>query len=279
MATEEELVDIVNGFLLNSPPGEFMEVVTDVRALLPNESMINESAPRTFREYNTEQMIQVESPGHQHKVLITKYGEVSDHEYLDPKGGQVITYDHIKQEVTGKRAISGDLDSSLESSRSAFEKAAFDYCAQHYPHGTSTIYGKDGKIIICISSARFNPGNYWNGRWRSVWTYHDGELVGHFKIVIHYYEDGNVQLNTDTIKKTNISESGGPDAVAAAAIKAITKVEQEFQHTLDASYNIMGETTFKALRRALPITKMKIDWNSISKLKSHKFGGEMANKQ
>jgi len=74
--TQEELVDIANGFLLSSPPGEFMEVVTDVRALLPSESMINESAPRTFREYNTEQMVQVESPGNSHKVLITKYGEV-----------------------------------------------------------------------------------------------------------------------------------------------------------------------------------------------------------
>jgi len=53
--TKEEIIDIANNFLLNSPPGEFMEVVTDVRALLPNESLINESAPRTFREYNTDQ--------------------------------------------------------------------------------------------------------------------------------------------------------------------------------------------------------------------------------
>jgi len=224
-------------------------------------------------------MVQVESPGNSHKVLITKYGEVSDGEYLDPRGNQVIFYDHIRQEVTGKRAISGDLDSSLESLRSAFEKASFDYVSQHYPHGTATVYGKDGKIILCISAARFNPGNFWNGRWRSVWTYHDGELVGHFKIVVHYYEDGNVQLNTDTTKKTNVPDSGGADAVATAAIKAITKVEQEFQHTLDNSYSIMGETTFKALRRALPITKTKIDWNSISKLRGHKLGSDLSNKQ
>ncbi len=43
-------------------------MVLDVRALLPNESMINDSAPRTFREYNTEQMIPVDSPGNTHKV-------------------------------------------------------------------------------------------------------------------------------------------------------------------------------------------------------------------
>jgi len=212
-------------------------------------------------------MIQVDSPGNSHKVLVTKYGEVADGEYLDPKGNQVILFDHIKQEVTGKRAISDELDSSVESLRSAFEKHAFDYSAQHYPNGTATVYGKDGKIIICISSARFNPANFWNGRWRSVWTFSNGELVAHFKIVVHYYEEGNVQLMTDTTQKISITETGNPDTVATAAIKAITKVEQAYQQALDTSYNTMGETTFKALRRALPITRTKIDWNKIKNYK------------
>jgi len=271
--TEEEIIDIANNFLLNSPPGEFMEVVTDVRALLPRESLINESAPRTFREYNTEQMLLVDSPSGGHKVLISKYGEVGDGEYLDPKGNQVITFDHIKQQVTGKRALSGgEMDSSLESLRAAFEKEAFEYVNQHYPHGGTTVYAKDGKILVCISSARFNPHNFWNGRWRSVWTYtKGGQLVGHFKIVVHYYEDGNVQLVTDTTQKVTISE-GAPEATAAAALKAIMKAEQSFQQSLDSSYNTMGDTTFKALRRALPITRQPIDWNKIN---SYKIGGQM----
>jgi len=273
--SEEEVIEIANNFLLNAPPGELMEVVTDIRALLPNESMINESAPRTFREYNTEQMVQVESPGHNHKVLITKYGEVADGEYLDPKGGLVLLFDHIKQEVTGKRGISDELETSLEGLRSAFEKHAFEYVGQHYPHGTTTVYGKDGQIIICISSARFNSHNFWNGRWRSVWTFQGGELTGHFKICVHYYEDGNVQLNTDSTQKVNVGETGNPDAIAAAALKVIAKTEHAFHQSLDVSYNTMGETTFKALRRALPITRTKIDWN---KIKNYKIGGEMSNK-
>lgn len=69
----------------------------DIRALVSKESLINNTAAATFREYNTEQMVIVESPNNQHKVLITKYGEVADGEYLDPKGNQVISYDHIKQ--------------------------------------------------------------------------------------------------------------------------------------------------------------------------------------
>jgi len=272
--TDEEIVDIANNFLLNSPPGEFMEVVTDVRALLPNESLINESAPRTFREYNTEQMVVVDAPGGKgHKVLVTKYGEVADGDYLDPKGHQVFHYDHIKQEVVGSpRAVSGsEMDNSLEPLRAAFEKEAFTYTAEHYPHGACTVYGKDGKIILCISSARFNPHNFWNGRWRSVWTYHSGELVGHFKIVVHYYEDGNVQLNTDTTQTVKI-QAGNPDQTATAALKAISTTEQAFQESLDTSYRTMGDTTFKALRRALPITRNRIEWN---KIKNYKIGGQM----
>jgi len=265
--TAEEIVNIANNFLLSAPPGEFMEVVTDVRALLPDERMINESAPRTFREYNTEQMIQVDSPGRNHKVLITKYGEVSNGEYLDPKGGLVLQFDHIKQEVVGSRNISGELDSSLEPLRAAFEKHSFEYIGQHYPHGTTTVYGRDGQIVICISAARFNPHNFWNGRWRSVWTYSGHELVGHFRVVVHYYEDGNVQLNTDTTQKIPLGDAGGPDATAAAALKAISKAEQTYQQSLETSYATMGDTTFKALRRNLPITRTKIDWNRIKNYK------------
>lgn len=271
----EEVVEIVTGFLLNSPPGEFMEVVTDVRALLSKESLLNQSAPRVFREYNTEQMLQVESPGHDHKVLITKYGEVSDGEFLDPRGNQVITFDHIKQEVLSQRPISNELDSGLEPLRKAFDKAAADYATQHYPSGTSTTYAKDGQIIVCISSARFNPNNFWNGRWRVVWTYQGGTLTAHFKIIVHYYEDGNVQLTVNTTQAVSVPDTGKPDDTAANAFKAIAKAEQTYQQSVESGYSAMGETTFKALRRALPITRTKIDWG---KIKSAKLGGEMMNK-
>lgn len=134
----------------------------------------------------------------------------------------------------------------------------------------------------------FSIDEHRNGRWRSVWTYSNGELVGHWKIVVHYYEDGNVQLNTDTTQKVTVPESGvkcwahplltvlqGPDAIAVAAMKAIAKTEATYQSALEANYATMGETTFKALRRALPITRQKIDWN---KIKNYKIGGEMGKK-
>jgi len=273
--TEEELVQIASNFLLNSPPGEFMEVVTDVRALLPNEALLNNTAAETFREYNTEQMIQVNIPNNKHQVLITKHGEVGDGEYLDPRGNQIVLYDHIKQEVTGSRPASGEIDADVEPYRAAFDDEAVKYVTEHYPHGTTTVYGKrqgnQNKVIVAISSSKFNPSNFWNGRWRSTWqiTFGSGgqaTIDGKIQVNVHYYEDGNVQLNTNTEKHLN-APTGDPAATATNVMKAIIKAEQAFHSALDTSYTTMGDTTFKALRRALPITRTRIDWNRIRAMK------------
>eukprot|EP00005_Dracoamoeba_jomungandri_P006766 CAMPEP_0174263312 /NCGR_PEP_ID=MMETSP0439-20130205/18129_1 /TAXON_ID=0 /ORGANISM="Stereomyxa ramosa, Strain Chinc5" /LENGTH=294 /DNA_ID=CAMNT_0015348599 /DNA_START=21 /DNA_END=905 /DNA_ORIENTATION=+ len=278
--SQEEIIEIVTDFLLASPPGEFMEVVTDIRGLLEDESIINESAPATFREYNTDQMLQIPSPGQKYKFLVCKEGEIAHGEYLDPRSGQIVSFDHIRQEVTGSRDAGQHIDRNAEPFRSAFDAAAQEYCSEHYQHGSCSVFGKsDGRgctITVCISSSKFNPNNFWNGRWRAVWTCKVGggqvNINGVLRVNVHYYEDGNVQLNTET--KKQISSQGGndPRAVASAAIKAIARCETEFHKLLENSYATMGDTTFKALRRMLPITRQRIDW---TKIQNYKIGGDV----
>jgi len=279
--TQEEIIEIANGFLLNSPPGEFMEVVTDVRGLLEDDSIINDTAPATFRQYNTDQMLAVKSPNGDHEVLITNYGEINDSEYIDPRGNCVVQFDHIRQEVVGSRGIAGELDSEVESWRSAIDDAFTQYAYEHYQHGAATVYGsKEGgnyKVVACISSAKFNPNNFWNGRWRSIWTMTfkpkgQVNLTGNIKVNVHYYEDGNVMLTSNTNKSGNCP-GGDPNTTAQNVVKHIARIEGNFHSALEQSYATMGETTFKALRRMLPITRQKIDWNRIF---NYKLGSEAA---
>eukprot|EP00211_Chloroparvula_japonica_P016779 CAMPEP_0119131108 /NCGR_PEP_ID=MMETSP1310-20130426/9469_1 /TAXON_ID=464262 /ORGANISM="Genus nov. species nov., Strain RCC2339" /LENGTH=280 /DNA_ID=CAMNT_0007121661 /DNA_START=115 /DNA_END=957 /DNA_ORIENTATION=+ len=274
--TEEEMIQIANNFLLASPPGEFMEVVTDVRGLLPDDSLINDTAPITFREYNTVQMLQVYNG--EVDVLVSKHGEVSDTEYLDPRSGQVFSFDHIRQEVTGSRPISGELDGQVEPYRSAIDQAFEKYAREFYANGTSAVYsskkGSDFVVTMCISSSKFNPNNFWNGRWRSVWTATfkpNGQvsLNGTLRINVHYYEDGNVQLNTEAERSASVA-GGNPQATADNIVKAIRKEEANYQQNIDNSYATMGDTTFKALRRVLPITRMKVNWE---KIRTSRMGG------
>jgi len=142
-------------------------------------------------------------------VLITKFGEVAPNEYVDPKGGQVITFDHFKQEISGSKAIGSELDTDAEPWRSAVEGKVLEYVKNHYDRGAGAVYASSAKstttITVCITSAIFNGVNFYNGRWRSVWLVKvasgKAELEGTIKLQVHYYEDGNVQLNTNFNKK------------------------------------------------------------------------------
>jgi len=278
--SEAELLQICTTFLLAAPPGEFNEVVTDVRGLLNNDALLNRNANETFRTYNTDQMIQVQNGDHE--ALITKHGEIGNNEYLDPIGGNIISYDHIKQKVTGTRPISGELDSSVESFRKAIEDAVSHYVSEHYQNGTPGVYsgkeGGDSKVVICISSSKFNPNNFWNGRWRSVHIIRfkpggQAKVESNIRVNVHYYEDGNVQLVANFKKTPSFNVPSDAKGLAEAVLKQIQKQEQDYQTALEHSYNTMGETTFKALRRVLPITREKIKWE---KIKNYKMGSEIA---
>jgi capping protein alpha len=265
--------DIITGFLLNAPPGEFHDVVTDVRNLLGDDTVLNEVAPYTFREYNTSQNILVDSP-QGHKVLVSKEGEVGTNEYIDPVGGEVITFDHFKQEVTGSRPLAGELPDDAEDWRKALDEAAQAYVANHYDLGAGAVYAKNEggiQLQFNISSALFSPNNFYNGRWRSAWTVDvtpgsSASLTGHIRVNVHYYEDGNVQLNTNAAKTASVS-AADPATFAKECLAAISKAEQDFHNQLEVSYDVMDNSTYKALRRALPMTRQKVQWAKISQYK------------
>lgn len=93
----EEKVAIGKWFLLKSPPGQIRQVAKDVRTVLMDDSLFTKAAEEAFPEYNVKHMIPVELPDHSGKVLVTKYAEVDNSHYLDPRTAVVATIDHIKQ--------------------------------------------------------------------------------------------------------------------------------------------------------------------------------------
>ncbi len=109
-----------------------------------------------------------------------------------------------------------------------------------------------------------------NGRWRSRYVFDpaSGTLEGAIRVDVHYYEDGNVRLLTN--KPQTASVAGG--ATGTALAREIAALEKAYQEELNKKFVTLSEGAFKGLRRQLPVTRQKIEWEKVA---SYRLGQDI----
>lgn len=84
---------------------------------------------------------------------------------------------------------------------------------------------------------------------------------------MHYYEDGNVRLLTNKTVNVNVSSGTG-----SGIAKEISVNENKYQEELNKSFTSLSEGAFKGLRRQLPVTRQKIEWDKVA---SYRLGQDI----
>ncbi|OVA02658.1 F-actin-capping protein subunit alpha [Macleaya cordata] len=244
-----------------------------------DDHVYNLAASEAFPIYNKNHIISLEMPNRSGDVLITTFGELSDTEYLDPRTAQVAAVDHVKQECTDVRpAADEELPSPyIEEFRCDLDAEIIKYVGEAYKKGVCSVYctngkdaegpGSDFELAVVITAARHSPQNFCNGSWRSIWNieFKDElqtvELRGKMQVGAHYFEEGNVQLDAShECKDSTIFQS--PDDCAISITNIIRHHETEYLASLEGSYLNLPDTTFKDLRRKLPVTRTLFPWHN-----------------
>lgn len=103
---------------------------------------------------------------------------------------------------------------------------------------------------------------YRNGRFRAIYQVPVSDsstaVTGKIHVDVHYYEDGNVALNTT--KPLNLSV---PSVSAESIISRIATAERDYQEELNRAFVRTADGAFKGLRRQLPITRQKVEWEKV----------------
>lgn len=163
--------------------------------------------------------------------------------------------------------------------RDSLLKSFSTYADEHYPSSSIGVYPteNDSKVAIVLVANKYSPNNFWysfthihslfwtdlstrNGRYRSSFIFDpsSSSITGTIKVDVHYYEDGNVRLLTEKPVSTSTTSSSASDAV-----KAIAQIERKYQEELNKAFISMSEGAFKSLRRQLPVTRQKIEWDRV----------------
>jgi len=210
-------------------------------------------------------------------VIISVAGRLEGSDrFIDPRSKQTFAFDHLRLEAQDCQPH--EPDETSEPFREAIEVAALAYIADHFHDGVTSVFTSQSSpstIIVQLVANKYNPPNFWSGRWRSEYTVDMQERVikGNVFVNVHYYEQGNVQLSTSFSPTIPLPESLTTAPASATKILAlIEKEESEHQTALNDAFQDMSEKAFKTLRRALPLTRQKLDWDKVT---GYKLGAEL----
>lgn len=120
-------------------------------------------------------------------------------------------------------------------------------------------------MIILISSHNINKKSYWSGEWLSLWELTKGQpswiLTGTVRVNTFYYEEGNIQFHLETSFSETIPFNDDDNTLAREVIGKIQSCENKVQTELDQVYNNFSDNYIKPLRRKIPVTGTKMNWN------------------
>ena len=257
----ENSINVAKYIINQTPIGHLNKSIQNLKNLIGEESMESETIKKEIQNYAENHLSHVQYNNEGNKLIISNVTKDNDGFYYDQ--GQKIK---VKLNISDGGINSIDSIEDSDSLRQEIDTKIKSYLDKYYTNGISksNIYIDKlaNKIIILISAHNINMKNFWSGEWLSSWEYDikSKKIKGNIKTNTYYYEEGNIQFNLNTNFDESVSGSSNSD-ISNNIYKIIEKSENNIQVELESVYDNFSNDYIKPLRRKLPVTGTKMNWN------------------
>jgi len=226
-------LSIAHDILLTAPPGQFDAILSDLRILVPDfpESFVKEAR--------------------------RAYGRETGASLLD---GSAVS-----------PAAGGDNANALRSRLDEYLRLHYSsegVSSSHSVAARASAGPRGSDLIATTYAERVSDKNCVGGSWRceykvQVLSERQATVGGTVRVRAHCYEGGNCQLDSEK-RLAPVTVTATKDKIWADAV--VDQMDQweaeDVQGSLAEVYAGMGDGMLKSLRRVIPVTRTRMDWNA-----------------
>ena len=254
-------VNVAKYIVKKTPIGHLAKSLENLRNVVGEQVMDTDDVKKEIHNYGENHLSAVQNDVTNTKVVISPLTKDAEGFYHDQ--GQKVKFKIGLESGTVEEAQQIDFQNDL---RDAIESKLKEYLEKCYKMDVTkyNVYfdAATNKIVVLISVHNLNLKSFWSGEWLSTWELDTNgkQVKGTLRANTYYYEEGNIQFNLDT--KFDSTIKGGDNAsIAANLIEYIKTSENSVQLELEQVYDELSENYIKPLRRKLPVTGTKMNWN------------------
>ena len=259
MSIDAGFVKVAKYIIKKTPIGHLGKALENLRSLVGEQVMETDEVKQEINNYGESHLAPVQNDVTNSKVVISSLTKDGEGFYYDQ--GQKVKF-KIGME-TGQVEEAQETECSNEL-REAVDNKMKEYLNKCYKTDVTkyNVYYAEDKIVVLISAHNLNLKSFWSGEWLSTWEMdiNSKEIKGTLRANTYYYEEGNIQFSLDTNFK-GTAQGGDDNAVAQSLVEFIKSSENSVQLELETVYDELSENYIKPLRRKLPVTGSKMNWN------------------
>ncbi len=260
---DQQTLSIIKFLIKETPVGHVKSTIDNLKVILGLELTENDEIHKELVQFEEEHLRHVNV--NDEKIVLSSFNKGEDGFYYDQLKKLKICIGPLSENIEKIETVDENTCEMSVKINEALKK----HIEKNYKSSVtaSNVYKKNENLYyILISAHNYNYKNYWSGEWLSIWTLtnENGKylLKGSLRLSTYYYEEGNVQFKSSKDFEEKLKGgSSNASALAEEIIKKIENSENDIQNELEKIYDDLSDNYLKPLRRRIPYTGQKMNWN------------------